>query len=238
MARGLFGDADAVGRRFFNGQGEFRREYEVIGIAGDSRVTAPGSPPENALYIPLAQMYNSAANLHVRVAPGLERSVSAAVRGVIRETSGSVPIPPLRPLADALEVYLLPQRLAAWVAAVMGVFGLVLAGVGIYGVAAFAASRRAREVAIRMALGATDRDVTRLLVRSGARAPATGLLAGLGIGMALSVVASSVVPGVRAADPMAMSVVILAIGLLCAVALIVPIHQLLRGAPMQRLRDE
>jgi ABC-type lipoprotein release transport system permease subunit len=105
-------------------------------------------------------------------------------------------------------------------------------------VAAFAASRRAREVGIRMALGATDRDVTRLLVRSGARAPATGLLAGLGIGMALSVVASSVVPGVRAADPVAMSVVILAIGLLCAVALIVPVHQLLRGAPMQRLRDE
>jgi predicted permease len=238
MARGLFGDADAVGRRFFNGQGEFRREYEVVGIAGDSRVTAPGSPPENALYIPLAQMYNSAANLHVRAAPGLERVVSAAVHVVIRETSGSVPVPPLRPLADALEVLLLPQRLAAWVAAVMGVFGLVLAGVGIYGVAAFAASRRAREVGIRMALGATDRDVTRLLVRSGVRAPATGLLAGLGIGMALSVVASSVVPGVRAADPVAMSVVILAIGLLCAVALIVPVHQLLRGAPMQRLRDE
>jgi hypothetical protein len=64
------------------------------------------------------------------------------------------------------------------------------------------------------------------------------LLAGLGIGMALSVVASSVVPGVRAADPVAMSVVILAIALLCAVALIVPVHQLLRGAPMQRLRDE
>jgi hypothetical protein len=123
MARGLFGTSDPIGQRFFTGQQQYRLEFEVAGIAGDSRVVAPGRPPDNALYVPLAQMYNSAANLHVRAAPGLEGTVSAAVRGAIRETSGSVPLPPLRPLADALEVYLLPQRLAAWVAAVMGIFG-------------------------------------------------------------------------------------------------------------------
>ena len=238
MARRLFGDADAVGQRFFNGQGEFRREYEVVGIAGDSRVAAPGRPPESALYVPLAQMYNSAAHLHVRAAPGVERTVASSVRDAIRETSGSVPLPPLRPLADALEVFLLPQRLAAWVAAVMGIFGLVLAAVGIYGVAAFAASRRAREVAIRMALGATDRDVTRLLVRGGSRAPAAGLLIGLATGAGLSAVAASVVPGVRVADPAALALVALVISLLSAVALIVPIRTLLRESPMHRLREE
>jgi predicted permease len=238
MARGLFGDSDAIGKRFFNGQGEYRREYEVVGIAGDSRVAAPGRPPESALYVPLAQMYNSAAHLHVRAAPGMERGVASSVHAAIRAMSGSVPLPPLRPLANALEVFLLPQRLAAWVAAVMGVFGLVLAGVGIYGVAAFAASRRAREVAIRMALGATNRDVTRLLVRGGARAPAAGLLVGLAIGAGLSAVAASVVPGVRVADPAALSFVALVISVLSAGALVVPIRALLRGSPMHRLREE
>jgi hypothetical protein len=183
-------------------------------------------------------MYNAAAHLHVRAAPGLEAAVATAVHDAIRATSGSVPLPPLRPLADALEVYLLPQRLAAWVAAAMGVFGLVLAGVGIYGVAAFAASRRAREVAIRMALGATDRDVMRLLVKGGAGAPATGLLAGLTLGIGLSAVAATVVPGVKVADPVALWLVALVICVLSAGALVMPVRALLRGSPMGRLRED
>ena len=238
MARGLFGTADAIGRRFYTGQQQFRREFEVVGIAGETRLVAPGRPPENALYIPLAQMYNSAAHLHVRAAPGLEASVAAAARAAIRETSTSIPIPDFRPLADALDLYLLPQRMASWVAATMGVFGLLLAGVGIYGVAAFAASRRAREVAIRMALGATDRDVTRLLLRGGARAPAVGLLVGLAIGTGLSVVAASFIPGVKAADPAAFALVAITISVLSAAALAVPVRGLLRASPMRRLRED
>ena len=238
MARGLFGTPDAIGRRFFNGQGEFRREYEVVGIAGDSRVAVPGQPAGNALYIPLAQMYNAAAHLHVRAARGREASVATSVRDVIRQTSSSVPVPPLRPLMDAVDVLLLPQRLAAWVAATMGVFGVILAGVGIYGIAAFAVSRRAREIAIRMALGATERDVTRLLVRGGIRAPVVGLVAGLALGVALSVGAANVMPGVRVADPLGLGVVSVMIGLLSAGALVIPVRSLLRGTPMQRLREE
>jgi hypothetical protein len=238
MARGLFGTADVIGRRFYTGQQQYRREFEVVGIAGESRLVAPGRPPESALYIPLAQMYNSAAHLHVRAAPGLEASVAKATRAAIRATSTSIPIPELRPLTDALDLYLLPQRLASWVAAIMGAFGLLLAGVGIYGVAAFAASRRAREVAIRMALGATDRDVTRLLLRGGARAPAVGLLIGLAIGTVLSIAAASFMPGVQAGDPAAFTLVVIVISLLSSVALVVPVRGLLRGSPMRRLRED
>jgi ABC-type antimicrobial peptide transport system permease subunit len=137
-----------------------------------------------------------------------------------------------------LELYLLPQRLASWVAAAMGVFGVILAGVGIYGVAAFVASRRAKEVAIRMALGATERDVTAMLVRTGARAPASGVLVGLAVGVVLSIVASKVVPGVRAVDPVALVVVALAVGTLVLAALAFPTRALLRADPMRRLRDE
>ena len=238
LARVLFGTADVIGRRFYSGQGQYRREYEVVGLAGESRLTAPGRPAEQALYVPLAQMYNAQAHLHVRVLPGMESSVAVAVRSAIRETSSSIPIPEPRPLAEALNLYLLPQRLAAWVAATMGAFGLLLAGVGIYGVAAFAASRRGREVAIRMALGATDRDMTRLLVRGGARAPLVGLVIGLAIGVGLSVGAASVIPGVRVADPAALAIVAVVITLLSAIALAIPVRGMLRSAPMRRLREE
>ena len=135
-------------------------------------------------------------------------------------------------------MYLLPQRLAAWVAAAMGAFGLILAGVGIYGVAAFVASRRAKEVAIRMALGATDRDVTRLLVRGGASAPAAGLLAGLAIGVALSIGAANVVPGVRRPIRSLSPSWRLRSERSRWSALAFPARALLRGSPMRRLRDE
>jgi putative ABC transport system permease protein len=238
LARALFGTTDVIGRRFYSGQGQYRREFEVVGLAGESRLTTPGQPPEQALYVPLAQMYNPQAHLHVRALPGMESTVVSAVRSAIRETSTSIPIPDPRPLVDALDLYLLPQRLAALVAATMGVFGLLLAGVGIYGVAAFAASRRGREVAIRMALGATDRDVTRLLVRGGARAPLVGLVIGLAIGAALSMGAATVIPGVRVADPAALGLVAAVITLLSAIALAMPVRGMLRSAPMRRLREE
>ena len=95
-----------------------------------------------------------------------------------------------------------------------------------------------REVGIRMALGATDRDVRRLLVRGGARPPLVGLVSGLAIGTALSVVAANVVPGVRAADPVAILTVAIVITVLSTVALVVPARALLRGSPMRRLREE
>ena len=238
MARALFGERDAVGQRFETGQGEYRLEFEVIGIAGDSRIASPGQPPETFMYIPLSQMYNAAAQLHVRARPGLEASVATTARAAIRDISSSIPLAEFKPLADVLGLYLLPQRLAAWVAAAMGAFGLILAGVGIYGVSAFVASRRSREVAIRMALGATDRDVARLLVRGGAKAPAAGLLVGLAIGVALSIGAANIVPGVHAADPVALTLVLLVVGTLSMFALAFPALALLRGSPMNRLRDE
>ena len=238
MARTLFGSGEALGRRFSTGQGEYGREFEVVGIAGESRIGAPGQKPENFFYVPLAQMYNAAVHLHVRTQPGLETQVAAAARAVLREESASLPVGPFRPMAEVLDVYLLPQRLASWVAAVMGAFGLILAGVGIYGVAAFTASRRSREVAIRLALGATERDITRLLVGRGARAPLVGMMLGLLLGVGLSFGAATVVPGIQAGDPVAMLTVAIGISIISALALTMPVRVMLRRSPMGRLREE
>jgi putative ABC transport system permease protein len=238
LATGLFGTTNVVGRRLYSGRGQYRREYEVVGIAAASRLVMPGRPADPSIFLPLAQMYSPQAHLHVRAIPGFAGDIASSIRAAIRETSTSIPIPEPRPLAEALSLYLLPQRVAAWVAATMGAFGLLLAAVGIYGVAAFAASRRAREVAIRMALGATERDMTRLLVRSGSRAPLVGLGVGLAIGVVLSIGAAHVVAGVRAADPAALIIVAIAITTLSALALTIPARGLLKGSPMRRLREE
>jgi ABC-type antimicrobial peptide transport system permease subunit len=152
----------------------------------------------------------------------------------------TLPIPPLRPITEALEVLLLPQRVAAWVAATMGLFGLILAGVGVYGVTAFAVSRRAREIAIRMALGATTRDVTVLVLRRSARAPLIGIAVGLPVAVGLSAVlaAVGVVAGVERVDAIA---VLGTTGLLAAIAFAAmsdPVRRVVRRPAMRVLREE
>ncbi|HSA54383.1 MAG TPA: ADOP family duplicated permease [Gemmatimonadaceae bacterium] len=240
MARRLWATEPAVGQRFFVGEGAYRREFEVVGVAGASRLTMPGEPQESQYYVPLEQAYTSQMVLHVRTAPGAAGEVARAARGVLRAGLPTLPIPPLRPITEALELFLLPQRLAAWVAASMGLFGLILAGVGVYGVTAFAVSRRAREIAIRIALGATPRDVTLLVLRRGVRAPLIGIAVGLtaGVGLSVALAATGVVPGVQPADPLAAAGTLGLLVLIALAAMSDPVRRVVRRPAMRVLREE
>jgi ABC-type antimicrobial peptide transport system permease subunit len=188
--------------------------------------------------VPAAQWYNASVVLHVRARPGLERGVAAAVRPALRAVDPSLPLPLVRPLNDALDVYLLPQRLAAWVSGAMGVFGLLLALVGIYGTTAFLVSRRAREMAIRMALGATNGAVVRLIVLRGGRAPLVGVGVGVLLASLLTIAASKVVVGARVLDPVVLGAVPLVLGLTAALAMLTPVRRLLRRPLVAQLRAD
>lgn len=237
MAQRLFQGADPVGRSFFVGQPGRRLEFRVVGVVGDAQRLSPGQAPENFYYVPAAQWYNAAVVLHVRARPGLESSVLASMRRTIRAVDPSLPLPMIRPLNQALETYLVPQRLAAWVSAAMGFFGLLLALVGIYGLTAFLVSRRSREMAIRMAMGATGGEVARLIVLRGGRAPLIGIGIGLTIATALTIGASKVVIGARAGDPVVIVAVPLLLALTAALAMLAPVRRLLGGSIAARLRE-
>jgi putative ABC transport system permease protein len=238
MAHRIWGAHDPIGRSFFIRQPEQRLEFRVVGVAGDVRFSPRGQALEMFYYVPAAQWYNAQVMLHIRARPGHESAAAAAVRRVVRGVDPSVTLTSVRPLTEALAVYLIPQRLAAWVSGAMGVFGLLLAVVGIYGLTAFLVSRRAREIAIRMALGATNRDVIRLLVRQGGRAPAVGLAIGMVLSGALSVAASSVVAGAKAGDPIVVFGMPTVIAITVAVALLAPMHRVLRASTMTALRAD
>jgi predicted permease len=238
MARRIWGDRDPVGSTFYAGSGEYRRDFTVIGVSADAQLTTPGRAPDNLYYVPLAQMYNPDAPLHVRVRPGFDGNVAASVRTAVRQLDPSLPLATVRPLSEALSVYLLPQRLATVVAAAMSMFGLLLASVGIYGVTAFIVSRRARELAIRVALGATSRQVTRLVIWQGGRAPLAGMLLGLSAALAVSVFIGKVVIGVRPGDPVVFAAVPAALALVALGAMLAPLRRLTRSAPMMRLRED
>ncbi|MEX2178326.1 MAG: ADOP family duplicated permease [Gemmatimonadaceae bacterium] len=238
MARRLWPTIDPVGRTFFVDQPNRALEFHVVGVVADAQRRVPRQAPENFYYVPAQQWYNSAVVLHVRSSPGLETGVVAAVRLAVRDVDPSLPLPVVRPLNEALDIYLTPQRLAAWVSGAMGAFGLLLALVGIYGTTAFLVSRRAREMAIRMALGATDADVVRMIVWRGGRAPLVGLGVGILFGGALAIGASNVVAGARAIDPVVIGAVPLVLALTVALAMLTPLRRLLRAPLADRLRDD
>jgi predicted permease len=240
MARELWPASDAIGQRFFVGSGQYRQEFEVVGVAADARLTMPGRASEPQYYLPQGQYYTSASVLQVRATPALAGQVATASRAVIRSAMPSLPVPVLRPMAEALEVYLLPQRVATWVAASMGIFGIILAAVGVYGVSAYVVSRRAREIAIRMALGATARGVAALVMRQGVRAPIIGIAVGIaaGAGLATVVARLGIIPGVRPGDPVVMMTAPVVLVVVAVLAMAGPVRRALQRPAMSVLRED
>lgn len=238
MARRLWPEGDPVGRRFFIGSAAQRTEVQVVGVVADAKYRSLDEETPNFYYLPATQWYNPQMTLHVRSSEAAAAPVAAAVRQVVRGLDPHLPVATPRPLDRALELFFLPQRVAASVAGLMGMFGLLLAAVGVYGVTAFVVARRTRELGIRMVLGATRNNVIRLVLRRGAVAPAAGIAFGLGAGFVFSRLASQVVPGVTPGDPFAFSVVPACVVGVALLALLVPAWRVLKRDPLMALREE
>jgi predicted permease len=237
LANTLWGAGDPIGKRFFVVQPKQRLELRVIGVARDIEQRTRRLAVGNFYYVPAAQWYNPEVTLHIRGRPGHEAEAAAAIRPAVRAVNPALVVTTVRALDDAMNVFLLPQRLAAWVSAAMGTFGLLLAIVGIYGVTTFVLARRAREVAIRMALGATAGSVIRLLLRQSARAPMIGAAVGTVLAMVAAIAASKIVAGTRATDPVLILMPVL-VATVVGAAMVAPIRRLVRASPMTNLRED
>jgi ABC-type antimicrobial peptide transport system permease subunit len=141
-------------------------------------------------------------------------------------------------MTEALALFLLPQKLAALTAGAMGLFGLLLAAVGVYGVTAFVVTRRTREIGIRMALGGTGGDIVGLFLRQNSVAPLAGLGVGLGLGVAFAWFVSQVLAGVDPRDPLALGGTAAVVALAAGAAVVIPVWRTLRGNPLTALREE
>jgi len=199
MAERYWPGEDPIGKRF-------HLHYvtdpflEVIGVARDSKYVLVFESPRPYVYLPMARDQSS-RTLHVRttgdpaiLAPRLERA--------IRDLAPTLPIADLRPLRESLSGmfgYLI-FRVGAIQAGAMGVLGMMLAIVGVYGVVSFSASLRTREIGIRVALGADRQRVLRLVLGQGLVLVAIGIILGMGISVAMGRILSSFVPLVDGND--------------------------------------
>lgn len=233
MARRLWPGREALGRRLEQG-GE---PVEVVGVAPDSRQRALERGIRPTLYLPFAQAPRPRMNLLVRVA-GAEATLAGPIRRALSEVHPDLALLRLQPLRDLLGLRLLGQRLAASVGGTLGLLGLALAVLGLYGVVAFSVSRRTRELGIRMALGAARGRVLGLVVGEGLWLALVGLAIGLPLAIVVARLLRSLLFGVAPTDPLTFGgVALLLIG--CALlGSYLPARRAARVDPMVALRFE
>ena len=232
LARRIWPGGSAVGRRIqYAGS-----ELEVVGVAATVKYNSLAEAPVPFLYLPRNQVYSSEMTLHLRTSPGSEPIPE--IRRIARELDAGVPVLSAMGLETALQVHFLPQRLAAWVTGVVGLIGLALGAVGIYGGMAYAASQRTREIGVRLALGAVPLQVTGTMVRQGMTAPLIGIGIGLAGAAAVTRFLSILLVGVSPLDPVTFAIVLALLGTVALVANFLPARRAARLDPMRVLREE
>jgi len=195
LAARFWPGSDPIGETIRTPQGRGRpdRVRTIVGVARDQKYRSLGDEARLFVYVPLRQNYLPRLALMLRGADG-EAAVAGA-RAVLRDLNPWLPVVDARTMEETAAIGLLPQRMAGWLASALGLVGLLLTGIGIYGVVAFAASQRTREIGIRIALGARRGDVLRMVPAAGPAPEPRG--SGAGAPHGGGVVAADREPAVR-----------------------------------------
>lgn len=236
LVRQQFSGENPVGKRVsFDGpMGPWR---EIVGVVQDSKYAALSEDALSVAYLPLDQNHETGMTLYARTSVPPEMLI-APVRREIQSLEPNLPVPNLQAVTDTIGTSLYAPRMGAWLLGAFGVLGVLLASVGIYGVLSFSTARRTHEMGIRLALGATTRDVFALVVRDGMLLVAVGIALGLAAGLLGARSLSTFLYGVTPSD---MPTFIVTTILLAGVALgacAIPARRAMRVHPIAALRQE
>jgi putative ABC transport system permease protein len=161
-----------------------------------------------------------------------------SIRGLVREIDPSIALFATGSVEDQLTWTFFPARIAAIALGAFGLLALVLSATGIYGVMAYAVSRRTREIGIRMAIGATRAQVLSSVARSAVILIGTGLVLGLGLALGAGRLLGQILYGVKPNDPLTFAIVFAIMLGVGAAATFLPARRATRIDPMQALRLE
>jgi putative ABC transport system permease protein len=238
MAHQFWPNEDPIGKRFSvkSATGPF---VEIVGLTGNGKYVFIGWDKEPYFYVPLAQNYMAYRTLQVRTSV-LPETLITQIQSEVRALDPNMPVSDVQTMRQSLSGgngFFIFQ-IGAILAAAMGIVGLTLAVVGVYGVVSFSASQRTHEIGIRMALGADRRDILRLMLRQGLVLVVGGVVAGALLAWALTRSMATLLVGVSPTDALTFVTATLLLGGIGLWACYVPARRAMNLDPMVALRYE
>ena len=235
MARFYFGGNNPVGKLITNGGDR----YMIVGVVRDMKERNLRGETERRFYAPLQQSTDrvNPMNFEIR-ARGDAAHAIAAVRHELQAFDRDLKVLRMVPVRELMEQSIGNERLAAQLSGFFGALALLLAGTGLYGVMAYAMSRRTNEIGLRMALGASSGDVIGMVLRETLAVVGVGVAIGIPAALAATRLIGSMLEGVSANNPSAIGTsvaVVLTTGLLAG---FIPAVRAARIDPMTALRQE
>jgi putative ABC transport system permease protein len=236
MARQHFPNEDPIGKRIniTNGPDTWR---EIVGIVADIKQYGVDKATSAQSYEPFAQVPFSSLNVVVRTS-GSPAALLGALRPAVYAIDKDQPIGAIRALEEIMADSLARQRFAMTLLTVFSLVALVIAAVGIYGVMAYSVVQRTGEFGIRMALGAQQSDVLRLVLTQGGKLIGLGLVIGLAATLAASRAMGSMLFNTSAQDPLTLGTITILLAAVALVACLLPANRATKVNPIEALRTE
>jgi predicted permease len=213
--------------------------FTIVGVARSAKYRLLTSPTEPVIYLPIYQAFRPTQDItiHLRTT-GDPRTIASSVEETIHQLNQELPLFNVNPLSVTMQLGTLFGRVAATFAGSFGLLAMLLAAVGIYGVVAYSTRQRAREIGIRMALGAEKGGIYSLVLGQGFRLTLAGLVVGTALAVAFTRVLKAQLFDVSETDAITFTSVGLLLAVVALVACHVPARRATRVDPMVALRHE
>jgi predicted permease len=245
LAREYWPNQDVIGKRMRNGNDvPWKTIVGVVAPVRHSQVVGEESSAEGVegsgkgvYYFPLYQENSAAAFLIARTS-GDPAPLGGAIREAVHQVDPGQPVSDLKTMDQRVVMSMGPRRSAVALLSVFAAMALTLAAVGLFGLIRFNVTQRTQEIGVRMALGASRRDVLRMVLGESLRLAVLGVIGGLIAAFALTRVLASLLYGVSATDPLTFASMALLLTLVAMLASWVPAHRATRVDPLVAIRYE
>ena len=243
LARRAFPGESAIGKRVVccEGAPDDPRYKTIVGVVGDTRWRGPGVEPSPEFYLPIRQAPAEAWTWIQRSMTVVARTsgdpaqLAATIRAGVAAVDPTVPTYDVATMEERLGRSLAQSRFNTFLLTTLGIIGLLLASVGLYGVLAYLVVQRSHEIGVRMALGATARDVIVLVTRQGLQLVVAGVTIGVLIALLATRLLRELLVGVTPTDPATLAGVVVVLISAGVLASVVPARRATRVDPMQAL---
>jgi putative ABC transport system permease protein len=238
VARRFYGNTDPVGRRLTPGPvTDSTRWMTIVGVVSDTRTNGLTEPPRGTLYLPIMQADEDEMWLIVRSTLPAEQ-LTPALRRAVAEVDPNLPLANVTTLRAVVEGEVAQPRFSMLMLSIFAVVALMLAAIGLYGVISYDVAQRWSEIGVRVALGATRRDVLRLIVGRAMKITAAGLAIGVGIALASGQVIARLLYDVQPRDPLVLGAVTLFLAAVALAAAALPAYRATRIEPTVAIRGD